>query len=45
MPNRKIKTYKMNKVKNIIFDLGGVIMNLDVSRTIKAFEQLGIKIL
>jgi putative hydrolase of the HAD superfamily len=33
----------MNKIKNIIFDLGGVIMNLDVPKTIKAFNQLGIK--
>jgi len=29
-------------IKNIIFDLGGVIMNLDVPRTIKAFEKIGI---
>lgn len=27
---------------NIIFDLGGVILNLDYSRTISAFVQLGI---
>lgn len=33
----------MSHIKNIIFDLGGVIMNLDVSRTIKAFNELGIK--
>jgi len=33
----------MNKIKNIIFDLGGVIMNLDVPRTINAFDVLGIK--
>lgn len=33
----------MNKsIKNIIFDLGGVIMGLDVPRTIKEFERLGI---
>ncbi len=31
-----------NNIKNIIFDLGGVIMNLDVSKTIKAFENIGI---
>jgi glucose-1-phosphatase len=29
-------------MKNIIFDLGGVIMNLDVRKTIKAFQKLGI---
>ena len=33
----------MNKIKNIVFDLGGVIMNLDVPKTIKAFKNLGIK--
>lgn len=33
----------MNKnIKNIIFDLGGVIMGLDVPKTIKEFERLGI---
>lgn len=32
----------MKHIKNIVFDLGGVIMNLDVSRTIKAFKELGI---
>lgn len=29
-------------IKNIIFDLGGVIINLDVPRTINEFEKLGI---
>lgn len=33
----------MKKVKNIILDLGGVIMSLDVPKTIKAFTELGIK--
>ncbi len=28
---------------NIIFDLGGVILNLDYSRTISAFAQLGVR--
>ena len=32
----------MSKIKNIVFDLGGVIMNLDVPRTIKAFKKIGI---
>jgi len=32
----------MNKIKNIIFDLGGVIMNLNVPKTITEFERLGI---
>jgi len=31
------------KIKNIIFDLGGVIINLDMQATIKAFVDLGIK--
>lgn len=30
-------------IKNIIFDLGGVIINLDVRATQKAFVQLGVK--
>lgn len=27
--------------KNIIFDLGGVLLNLDIPKTVHAFEQLG----
>jgi putative hydrolase of the HAD superfamily len=30
-------------VRHIIFDLGGVILNLDYSATIKAFKELGIE--
>jgi len=39
-----VKVIKMEgvKFKNIIFDLGGVIINLDMSKTIKAFENFGI---
>lgn len=33
----------MNRIKNIIFDLGGVIINLDPARTRTAFTQLGLK--
>lgn len=33
----------MKRIKNLVFDLGGVIMNLDVPKTIKEFEVLGIK--
>jgi glucose-1-phosphatase len=33
----------MNGIKNIIFDLGGVIINLDNRRTEHAFTALGIK--
>lgn len=32
----------MAKPKNIIFDFGGVLLNLDIPSTIKAFRQLGI---
>jgi putative hydrolase of the HAD superfamily len=32
-----------NKYKNIIFDLGGVLLNIDHSLTIKAFFDLGLK--
>jgi putative hydrolase of the HAD superfamily len=33
----------MVNVKNIIFDLGGVIMDIDVKQTLNAFSRLGIK--
>lgn len=33
----------MNGIKNIIFDLGGVIINLDNRRTEEAFTALGVK--
>lgn len=33
----------MKKIKNIIFDLGGVIIDLDRSEAVKALEGLGIK--
>ena len=32
----------MNSIKNIIFDLGGVVIDLDRSRAIRAFENLGV---
>ena len=31
----------MNTVKNIIFDLGGVLLNIDYNRTSDAFKRLG----
>lgn len=31
----------MPSIKNIIFDLGGVLLNIDYSKTIHAFEALG----
>ena len=32
----------MNPIKNIIFDLGGVILDINYQATIDAFEKLGI---
>ena len=33
----------MTNIKNIIFDLGGVIMDIDVRQTPKAFTEMGVK--
>jgi HAD superfamily hydrolase (TIGR01509 family) len=33
----------MEGIKNIIFDLGGVIMDIDVKQTMNAFSKLGLK--
>ena len=33
----------MKEIKNIIFDLGGVLLNLDYFRTIREFQKLGIE--
>lgn len=33
----------MSRFKNIVFDLGGVILNLDLQRTSDAFRQLGFE--
>jgi len=33
----------MAETKNIIFDLGGVLLNIDYQKTIDAFKNLGIK--
>jgi len=32
----------MKNIKHIIFDLGGVLLNIDYQKTIEAFEKLGI---
>ncbi len=32
----------MHNIKNVIFDLGGVLLNIDYNKTISAFENLGI---
>ena len=31
----------MNQIRNIIFDLGGVLLNLDVNKSLDAFRELG----
>lgn len=36
-------TYLVLMIKNIIFDFGGVIFNIDFKRTFEAFEKLGYK--
>lgn len=33
----------LTRIKNIIFDLGNVILNLDFEESIKAFKELGLK--
>jgi FMN phosphatase YigB (HAD superfamily) len=33
----------LKDIKNIIFDLGGVIMDIDVKQTMHAFAALGLK--
>lgn len=33
----------MSEIKNIVFDLGGVIINLDIPRTISEFNKISIK--
>ena len=37
------QTLEKKKIKNLIFDLGGVIIDLDTSKTIRAFAQLSGK--
>jgi putative hydrolase of the HAD superfamily len=33
----------MRDIKNIIFDLGGVLLNIDYNKTIAAFREMGVK--
>jgi len=35
--------FKLNNIKNIIFDFGGVILNIDYTKTEVAFRELGIE--
>jgi FMN phosphatase YigB (HAD superfamily) len=32
----------MSTTKNVIFDLGGVLLNLDIERTLEAYRQMGL---
>jgi putative hydrolase of the HAD superfamily len=32
----------MSQIKNIIFDLGGVLLNIDYNKTSIAFKKLGV---
>lgn len=38
----KLKNSKFSSVKNIIFDFGNVLLDIDISLSIKAFKQLGL---
>jgi len=33
----------MQQIKNVIFDLGGVLLNIDYNKTSRAFQQLGFE--
>ncbi len=33
----------MNRIKNIIFDLGGVLLDLDVNRCMDRLEEVGLR--
>ncbi len=33
----------MIKIKNLVFDLGGVLLNIDYNKTAEAFKNLGVK--
>lgn len=39
----KLFPIRVKGIKNIVFDLGGVLYDIDYQRTIKSFESLGIK--
>ena len=43
MKNIRINTEGGEKTEAIIFDLGGVLLNLDFSRSVEAFTRLGFK--
>ena len=34
---------EMNHIRNIIFDLGGVILNIEIFKGLEAMEKIGIR--
>jgi len=42
MPQLTFKPYKHLNIRNIIFDLGGVILDIDYQKTLNEFKKLGI---
>lgn len=38
----KLKYDKGHKIKDIIFDFGGVLLDIDVPKTVEAFQRLGL---
>lgn len=38
----KLKLFKDKEIKNIIFDLGNVVLDIDISLTMREFENIGI---
>jgi glucose-1-phosphatase len=43
MMNAYFRAHNMENIQHIIFDLGGVFLNIDFQKTNQAFEQLGVK--
>ena len=39
---RNLMTFDPQKIDAIVFDFGGVLLDIDFSKTIKAFEELGV---
>ena len=38
---KNLNMVKLDGIRNIIFDLGGVLLNLDPRKTLQEFEKLG----
>lgn len=39
----KLKSSFPDKIRNIVFDFGGVVLDVDISKTVDAFRRLGVK--